>query len=136
MNLLSCISMNNQECKVRPQIANVDSNGRVFFHFSIKASKCGVGCNNINDPYTKLCVSDVVKNLNVKVFNLMSRTNETRHIEWHEKCKCKSRLDATVCNNRQRCNDDKCRCECKELIGKGVCSKEFTWNSTNCECDK
>ena len=70
--------MNNQECNVQPQIANVDSNGHVFFHFSIKASKCSVVCNNINDPYTKLCVSDVVKNLNVKVFNLMSRTNETR----------------------------------------------------------
>ena len=30
------------------------------------------------------CVPDVVKNLNVKVFNLMSRINETRHIKWHE----------------------------------------------------
>ena len=41
---------------------------------------------NINDPYTKMCVPDVVKNLNVKVFNLMSRTKETKHIEWHETC--------------------------------------------------
>ena len=61
---------------------------------------------HINDPYAKMCVSDVVKNLNVKVFNLMSRTNETRHTEWHETCKCKRRLDASVCNNEQRCNDD------------------------------
>ena len=45
-----------------------------------------------------MCVPDVVKNLNVKVFNLMSRTNETRHIKWYEACKC----------------------EFKELIGKGV----------------
>ena len=45
-----------------------------------------------------MCVPDVVKNLNVKVFNLMSRTNETRHIKWHETCKCKCRLDASVCN--------------------------------------
>ena len=27
------------------------------------------------------------------MFNLMSRTNETTHIEWHETCKCKCRLD-------------------------------------------
>ena len=46
----------------------------------------------------------VVKDLNVKVFNLISRTNETRFIEWHETCKCKCRLDAIVCNNKQRCN--------------------------------
>ena len=66
----------------------------------------------------QICVPDVVKNLNVKVFNLMSRTNETRHIEWHKTCKCKCRLDASICNNKQRWNDDKCRCECKEIIYK------------------
>ena len=77
--MLSCISINNQECKVRPKIANVNSKGPVFFPFSIKKSKCSGSCNNINNPYAKLCVSDVVKNLNAKVFNLMSRTNETRH---------------------------------------------------------
>ena len=60
------------------------------------------------------------KNLNVKVFNLMSRTNETRRIRWHETCKCKCRLDASLCNNKQRWNDDKCWCECKELIDKCV----------------
>ena len=53
----------------------------VFFLFSIKRSKCRGSCNYINDPYANICVLDVVKNLNVKVFNLMLRTNETRHIE-------------------------------------------------------
>ena len=110
---LSSISMNNQEYKVRPEIINVNSNEPVFYPFSIKTSKCSGSCNNINDPYAKICVPDVVKDLNVKVFNLMSRTNETRHIKWHETCKCKCRLDASVCNNKQRWNDDKCRCECK-----------------------
>ena len=50
----------------------------------------------------------------------MSRANETKLIEWHETCKCKCRFDASVCNNKQRWNEDKCRCECKELIDKGV----------------
>ena len=73
--------MNNQECKVRPQIINLNGNKPAFFPFSIKTSKCSGSCNNISNPYAKLCVSDVVKNLNVKVFNLISRTNETRHAE-------------------------------------------------------
>ena len=81
------------------------------------------------------CVPDVVKNLNVKVFNLILRTNETNHIEWHETCKCKCRLDASVCNNKQRWNEDKCRCECKELIDKGVCDNGFIWNPSNCRCE-
>ena len=83
---LKCISTTNQECKVRPQIVNVNSDEPVFYPFGVKTSKCSGSCNNINDPYSKMCVPDVVKNLNVKVFNIMSRTNETRHIEWHETC--------------------------------------------------
>ena len=62
-------------------------------------------------------------------------TNETRHIEWHETCKCKFRLDASVCNNKQRWNDYKCWCECKELIDKGVRDEGFIWNPSNCECE-
>ena len=135
INLLSCISMNNQECKVRPQIVNVNSDEPVFYHFSIKTSKCSGSCNNIIDPYAKICVPDVVKNLNIKVFNLMSRTNEARHVEWHETCKCKCRLDASVCNNKQRWNYDKFSCECKELIDKGACDRGFIWNPSNCECE-
>ena len=81
VNPLKCISLNNQECKVRPQIVNVYSNEPVFFLFSIKTSKCSGSCNNINDPHAKLCVPDIVKNLNVKAFKLILQTNETRHIE-------------------------------------------------------
>ena len=66
--------MTNQECKVRPQIVNVNSDEPVIYHYSIKTSKCSGSCNNINDPYVKICVPDVVKNLNVKVFNLIPRT--------------------------------------------------------------
>ena len=50
-------------------------------------------------------------------------------------CECKCRLDASVCNNKQRCNNDKCRCECKELIDKVVCDKGSIWNPSNCECE-
>ena len=96
VNSLECVSMNDQECKVRTKIVNVNSNEPLFYPFSIKTSKCSGSCNNINDPYAKLWVPDVVKNLNIKVFNVTSRTNETRHTKWHETCKCKYRLDASV----------------------------------------
>ena len=135
VNPLSCISMTNKECKVRPEIINVNSDEPVFYPFSIKTSKCSGICNLINDPYAKYCVPDVVKILNIKVFNLMSRTNETRHIEWNETWKRKCRLDASVCNNKQRWNNDKSRCQCKQLIDKGVCGKGYIWNPRNCECE-
>ena len=105
VNSLICISMNNQECKLRPKIVNVNSNEPVFFPFSIKTSKCSDSSNDINELYAKICVPDVKNFLDVNVFNLMLKTNETRHIEWHETCKCKCRLDASFCNNKQRWND-------------------------------
>ena len=102
VNALKCVSMSNQKCKVRPEIVNVNRNEPLFYPFSIKTSKCCSSCNNINEPYAKFCVPNVVKNLNSKVFNLMSTTNETRHIKQHETCKCKCRFDASVCYNKQR----------------------------------
>ena len=78
-NSLNCILMNNQECKTKPQVVHVDGDEPVFFPFSTETSKFSGSCNNINYPYAKVCVSDVVKKSNVKVFNLMSRTNEARH---------------------------------------------------------
>ena len=65
----------------------------------------------------------------------MSRTNEARHIEWYDTCKCECKFRANICNNKQRLNKDKCRCECKELIDKGRCDKGYIWNSSNCECE-
>ena len=78
---LSCISTNNQTCKARPEIVNVSTDNPVFYPFSIKTSKCSGKCHNINDPYAEICFTDVVKDLNVKVFKLMSRANETKNIK-------------------------------------------------------
>ena len=74
-NSLKCVSMNNQECKVRLKIINIYSNEPLFYPYSVIISKCSGSCNNMNDPYAKLYVPDVVKNMNVKAFNLISRTN-------------------------------------------------------------
>ena len=75
--------MNNQECKIRPEITNINSNEPLFYLYSVKISKFSGSCNNVNNPYAKLCVPDIAKNTNIKAFNLISRTNETRYIEWH-----------------------------------------------------
>ena len=132
---LKYVSMTNQECKVRPKIVNVNSDEPILYPFSIKTSKCSGSCNKIKDPCAKMCVPNVIKNINVKVFNLMSKTIETRHINRHGRCKCEWRVDDSVCNNKQRRNDDKCRCEWKELIGKGWRCKGYIWNPSNCKCE-
>ena len=133
VNSLSCISMNNR--KARPEIINFNSNNSAFYLFGIKTNKCSGNCNNISDPYAQTCVPDVVKDLNIKVFNLMSRTNKTKNIKWHETWKWECRLNGIVCNNKQLWNKNKCWCECKELIDESVCDKGYAQNPSNCECE-
>ena len=109
-NALKCVSMNNQECKVRPEIINTNNKESSFYPYSVKISKCSSSCNNINDPYGTLCVPDV-ENMNVKVVNLTSRTNEIRYIQRHKTCKCKCRLDVNVKNWLTK------KCVIKDLFG-------------------
>ena len=99
-----------------------------------------LSCTSVNNQDRKLLVL-MEMNLFVfhlvlkQVFNLMSRTNETRSIEWFETCKCECKFRENVCNNKQRWNKDKCRCEYKKLIDKGVFDKRFIWSPSNCECE-
>ena len=136
-NGLKCVSMNNQECKIRnkSEIININSNDLLFYPYSVNMNMCSGSCNNINNLCEKLCIPDLTKDINVKGFNLMLTNNETRHIEWHETCQSKCRLDACVCNNKQRWNEGKCRCECNDLIDKEICDKGFIWNPSNCDCE-
>ena len=136
VNSLECMSMINQKCMSRPKIIDINNNEPVFYPYSINVNKCSGSCNNINDPFAKLCIPDITKNINIKkVFNLMPRINETRQIILHETCKCVCRLTSAICNSRQIWNKDKCRCECKEdLINKLVCDKGYIWDPSTCSC--
>ena len=60
-NALDCISMKNRQCKVRSEIININSNNPMFYPFSVKINKCSGNCNNIDDLYARICVSDVIK---------------------------------------------------------------------------
>ena len=66
VNSLECVSMNDQNCKIRSEIINVNTNESVFYPYSITINKCKGSCNTINDPYATLCVPDIIKNINVK----------------------------------------------------------------------
>ena len=78
-----------------------------------------------------MCVPDVVKNINLKVINLVSWSNQTKQIKWHESCKCEYRLNSIIWNNKQKWNKDKCRCEC--LIHEKYGNK--FWNPNSCKCE-
>ena len=87
-----CLTFNNQPCKARPTLVNINSNETLFYPFIVSVNKCGGRCNTINDPHTRVCVPNKVKNMGVKVLNLTSGVNETRLLAQHESCECKGGL--------------------------------------------
>ena len=87
LKTLECVSVINEKCMSRPKIIDLNKDEPVFYPLNIKVNKCSGDCNNINDPMAKLCVPDIVRDINIKVFNLLARINETRKTVWHETCK-------------------------------------------------
>ena len=113
---LKCVSVINEKCMSRCKIIDLNKNKPVFSPYIIKVSKCSGDCNNINDSMAKVCVPNIVRDMNIKVFNLLARINETRKIVWHKTCKCVCRFTSAICNDRQEWNENKCRCECKIYV--------------------
>ena len=83
----------------------------------------------------KLCVPNIIKGINMKVYNFLMKLNETRNVLWHESCKCVCKLNSSVCNIKQIWNSDTCRCDCNEdFAGIINCTKGYMWNPSICEC--
>ena len=84
----------------------------------------------------KLCIPNVIKRVNMQVYNFLIMLNKTGNVLWHESCKCVCKLNSSVCNNKQIWNDDTCRCDCNEdFAGIINCTKGYMWNPSTCTCE-
>ena len=135
---LECVPVVNQKCMPRPKILNVNEGiGKALFYpYNVLVNKCSGSCNTLDDPMARICAPKIIKNVNMKVYNLLMRLNETRNVLWHESCKYVCKLICkSVCNNKQIWNSDTCRCDCNEdFAGIINCIKGYTWNPSICEC--
>ena len=134
---LECVSVINQKCMPRPKILGVNEGvGKALFYpYNVLVNKCSGNCNTLGNPMTKLCVPNVIKRVNMQVYNFLMRLNETRNVLWHASCKCVCKLNSSVCNNKQIWNDDTCRCDCNEDFTDIIsCAKGYTCNLSTCEC--
>ena len=77
------ISSNNRPCQARPTLVNINSNEPFSDPFTVRVNKCCGDCNAIDDPYAQICVPNKVKNMNLKVINLILGIFSS------ESCKCK-----------------------------------------------
>ena len=107
----------------------------LFYRYNVQVNKCSGNCDTLDNPMAKLWVPNVIKGVNMQVYNFLMRLNETRNVLWHESCKCVCKLNSSVCNNKQIWNSDTCRCDCNEDFA-GIISfaKGYTWNPSICEC--
>ena len=138
VNTLECLSVVNQKCIPRPKILDVNEGVAevLFYPHNVLVNKCSGSCDTLDDPMAKLCVPNVIKKVNMKVYNFLMRLNETRNVLWHESCKCVCRLDSSVCNSKQISNTDTCSCDCNEdFVGIMSCNKGYMWNPSTCACD-
>ena len=138
VNTLECLSVINRKCIPRPKIfdANEGVGKALFYPYNVLVNKCSGSCNTLDDPMARLCVPNIIKNVNMKVCNFLMRLNETRNVLWHESCKCVCRLNSSVCNNKQIWNSDTCRCDCNEdFAGIINCTKGYMWNPGTCACE-
>ena len=92
-------------------IVDINSRKILFDPFIFSVNKFDSGCNIIDEQCAWICVSNKVKNIHAKVFNLLSGANETKFLAQHELCECKCRLNESVCNSKQKWNHNECRCE-------------------------
>ena len=134
---LKCMSVTNQQCKPRPKIIDVNTVSEpVYYPYSVLINRCSGSCNDLKNPMAKFSVPDITKSINMKVYNLLMRANETKNVLWHETYKCVCRLTSAVCNKKQIWNSDTCTCDCNEdFTDKMVCKKGYLWNPSTCACE-
>ena len=60
--------------------------------------------------------SEKIKDINVKVFNMITNKNEAKTIKKHILCDCKCKFNNTTCNSNQNCDNKTCQCECKNIV--------------------
>ena len=99
---LESVSVANQKCMSRHKIIDVNEGigEALFYPYNVLVNKCSGSCNTLDNPMSKICVPKIIKNVNIQVYNLLMRLNETRHVLWHESCKCVCKLSLSVCNNK------------------------------------
>ena len=104
--------LKNEECKLRKVIID---NDYMNFPYKIKVDKCIGSCYDKDNLYFQVCLPDIVKNVSVKSFDLISQKNVLKNISFHKSLKCGCLLDKKVCNNLQKWNKKKCICECLKI---------------------
>ena len=111
-NHTKCVLLSNQKYMIQPTLINSHANEYSqefhYYLFAVKLDRCVGSCNTLNDLSNKVCIPNKTKDLNLSMFNMITRINETKTLTKHISCECKCKFDERKCNSDQWWNNDKC----------------------------
>ena len=92
-----CVSLNNEKCMIRSTFIGLNPVELNYYPFIVNPDKCYGSCND-PDLSTKICVPSKTKDINIKLFNMITKINEDKTLIKHISCDWKSKLPSTTCN--------------------------------------
>ena len=132
-NHIKCISLSNQKCMIQPTLINLHPNQNSqeldYYPFAANLDKCVGSCNTFNDLFNKARVPNKTEDLNLSMFNMITRINELETLAKQISCECKCKFDGRKFNSNQKRNDCKCQYERKT---HHICKKYYIWNPATC----
>ena len=111
------MSLNNQQCMTQPTLTNLHCNeyyqGLRYYLFAVNLNRYIRSSNNHSDLSNRKSVSNETEDLNLNVFNMISKINESKTLAKHISYKCECKFSESKCNLHEKWNKDKCRSKCK-----------------------
>ena len=129
------ISVNKELCFARPNLIDLNPNQLHYYQFMVNLDRCFGSCITFNNPSGRICIPNKTENKNLNVFNMITRTNESRTLKKHISCNCRCKRDGKKCSVNQEWNNNKCHCECKNSITDCVCKSNYIWNTSTSDCE-
>ena len=104
-NHTKCVWSSNQKCMIQPTLINLHPNEYSqefhYYPFAVKLDRCAGSCNTINDLSNKACVLNKSEELNLSVFSMITRINESKTLSKHISCESKCKFDRKKSNSSQ-----------------------------------
>ena len=121
--------LNDEPYMVRPAVIDLNPVELKYYPFTISLDKC-TGICNVLSP--KICATKETKDINVKVFNMITSKSEAKEMTKHISCYCKCKFNSTTCNLKQKWKNKTCQYECKNYH---KCENDYSWNPSRSICE-
>ena len=107
-----CLSLNDEPCMgcmATPTLIDLNLVELKYYPFMISLDKCSGSCYILSP---QMCVPKETKDINIKVFNMITNKNDAKAMTKHICFDCKCKFNGTACISNQKWNKKTCQCEC------------------------